>query len=59
MKSILRVQVTVNLPFYIIPFLEIKDLTVVTVFWDVESIIICCMMPKDILKETNEPLKME
>jgi len=59
MKSILRVQVTVNLPLNIIPFLAIKDLTAMTVFWDVKSIIICCMMPKNILKETNEPLKME
>jgi len=51
--------VTVNLPLNIIAFLAMKDVTVVTVFWDVKSIIICCMMPKNILKETKEPLKME
>jgi hypothetical protein len=54
-KSILRVLVTVNLPLNIIPFLAMKDLTVVTVFWDVKSIVICCMTLKKILKETKKP----
>jgi hypothetical protein len=58
-KLILRVQVTTNLPLNIVPFLAMKDLTVVRVFWDVTSIILCCMMPKYIVKETNEHLKIE